>query len=213
MADRLKKLQVQINKLDRGNGLEIKNIALTEFIEEYISNPQNQSPLFAYIYDGNEHRSGNTVPEVMFDEVTETQYTTGEIAENERAPLEYVDFAPDALKIIFDNIISNAASHGFDEADNVAHYIKIEIASEGTDYVLTISNNGKPLDSRMLAQDVFIYNKSSKNGKNHFGIGGYEVGKLMREFGGEAQFISNPASDFPVAYKLIFHKTDIIKSF
>lgn len=207
------KLQVQINKLDRGNGLEIKNIALTEFIEEYISNPQNQSPLFAYIYDGNEHRSGNTVPEVMFDEVTETQYTTGEIAKNEGDPLEYVDFAPDALKIIFDNIISNAVSHGFDEADNVAHYIKIEIASEGTDYVLTISNNGKPLDSRMLAQDVFVYNKSSKNGKNHFGIGGYEVGKLMREFGGEAQFISNPASDFPVAYKLIFHKTDIIKSF
>jgi hypothetical protein len=207
------KLQVQINKLDRGNGLEVKNIALTEFIEEYISNRQNQSPLFKYLYDNNGHRANQTIPEFDFNEETGIWHAMGENVINEGDPIEYVDFAPEALKIIFDNIVSNATSHGFDESDNRKHYIKIELSTEGTDYVLTISNNGNPLDAKLSDEDVFVYNKSSKNGKSHFGIGGYEIYKLMREFGGDATFVSNPASDFPVAYKLIFHKTNIIKSF
>jgi signal transduction histidine kinase len=207
----LSKLQQQISKLDRGNGLQVKNFALTEFIESYISNPQNQSPLFKYIYDKAIHHADQTLLEYDQDDESGTFCATGKTILKEGDPLEFVDFAPDALKIIFDNIVSNATSHGF--VDNgKPHFIKIELTSEGSDYIITISNNGLPLDNRLTIQDVFTYNKSSKNGKSHFGLGGYEVQKLMREFGGEAEFSSAPNSEFPVSYKLVFHNTNIIYS-
>ena len=207
----LSKLQQQISKLDRGNGLQVKNFALTEFIESYISNPQNQSPLFKYIYDKAIHHADQTLLEYDQDDESGTFCATGKTILKEGDPLEFVDFAPDALKIIFDNIVSNATSHGF--VDNgKPHFIKNELTSEGSDYIITISNNGLPLDNRLTIQDVFTYNKSSKNGKSHFGLGGYEVQKLMREFGGEAEFSSAPNSEFPVSYKLVFHNTNIIYS-
>lgn len=203
------KLQQQINTLDRGNGLLTKNLALTEFIEEYISDPANKSPLFTYLYDETGHHAPQTLKEIDFDEETGVGIETGEIIHNEGDPMEYAEFAPDALKIIFDNIVSNARSHGFEGRENAINFIKFELGSEGDDYVITISNNGNPMHSQISAQDVFTYNKSSKNGKGHFGIGGYEVQKLMREFGGDAQIILDSQSDFPVSYKLIFHNSNI----
>lgn len=203
------KLQTQINTLDRGNGLVSQNLALTEFIENYISNSANKSPLFTYVYDETGHHASETLKEVDFDEETGTGVETGRIILNEGDPIEYAEFAPEALKIIFDNIVSNATSHGFEGRENAVNYIKFELSSEGDDYVITISNNGNPLHSQISAQDVFTYNKSSKNGKDHFGIGGYEVQKLMREFGGDAQIITDSDSEFPVSYRLIFHNTNI----
>ena len=207
------KLQYQINTLDRGNGLVSQNFALTEFIENYISNPANKSPLFTYMYDKTSHHAGQTIPEIDFDETTGKVDSTGEIVIKEGDPIEYVDFAPDALKIIFDNIISNAACHGFEGRENNLNIIKIELFSEGENHVITISNNGNPLHKQISHKDVFTYNKSSKNGNSHFGIGGYEIKKLMNEFGGDAEILSDSQSEFPVTYKLVFNKTNIIASF
>ena len=207
------KLQQQINTLDRGNGLVSQNFALTEFIETYISNPANKSPLFTYIYDNTSHYVGQTIPEIAIDETTGKAVLTGDIVAKEGDPIEYVDFAPDALKIIFDNIVSNAACHGFEGRDNNLNLIKIELFSEGDKHVITISNNGNPLHEQISKNDVFTYNKSSKNGGTHFGIGGYEIRKLMNEFGGDADIISDSQSEFSVTYKLVFYKTNIIASF
>ena len=85
--------------------------------------------------------------------------------------------------------------------------------SEGENHVITISNNGNPLHKQISHKDVFTYNKSSKNGGSHFGIGGYEIKKLMNEFGGDAEILSDSQSEFPVTYKLVFNKTNIIASF
>ncbi len=202
------KLQLQINKFDRGNGMEIKNFAITEFIEDYIA--QNQSPVFKYIYDITPHHMEHDVPDFDFDEETGRIIDYGELAFCAGDPWEFVDFAPDALKIIFDNIVSNAVSHGFEDRIDCSNIIKVELNSEGSNFVVMISNNGKPLDNQISIQDVFTYNRSSKNGKNHYGIGGYEVQKLMREFGGDAILLSNPESEFPVTYKLIFYKTNLL---
>lgn len=212
LQDVISQLQQQINKFDRGNGLEIKNFALTDFIEEYISSPKNQSPLFRYLYDGTSHHAVHTLPTIQFNNETGKFYATGDESLDKGNPIEYVDFAPEALKIIFDNIVNNAISHGFDNSNNIRNYIKIELSSEGTDHIITISNNGRPLDKRLTEQDVFTYNKSTKNGKDHFGIGGYEIYRLMQEFGGDAVLESDPNSDFPVTYKLIFHNTNIIQN-
>ena len=78
--------------------------------------------------------------------------------------------------------------------------------NNGLPYIL-ISNNGKPIHEKISLEDVFTYGRSSKSGQAHYGIGGYEVRNLMREFHGEAEFISTPQENFPVTYKLTFKET------
>ena len=206
----INQLQQQINKFDRGNGLAVKKFALTEFIEDYIS--RKQSPLFTFFYEKSMHHASQTLPEKEYNETTGEYRETGNIILNEGDPIEYVEFAPDALEIIFDNIVSNACCHGFKGRTN--NVIKIELMSEGDSYVINISNNGSAIHAQIRPEEVFVYGKTSKMGKSgdkdetHFGIGGYEVQKLMREFGGDAEFISDTESDFPVSYKLTFYNTN-----
>ena len=210
----INQLQQQINKFDRGNGLVVKRFALTEFIEEYIS--RKPSPLFTYDYDIMAHHASQILPEISIDEAKGELDITDNIVLNEGDPIEYVDFAPEALEIIFDNIISNACCHGFDDSQDKHYIIRIELNSVGDKYVIVISNNGSAIHDQIKPSEVFVYGKTSKmgkgsqNGETHFGIGGYEVQKLMREFGGDAEFVSNPDSDFPVSYKLTFFNTNLL---
>lgn len=205
-------LQQQISKLDRGNGLAVKKFALTEFIEDYIA--RKQTPMFMFSYDRSLHHASQTLPEVEFDEATGSSYETGKVILNEGDPIEYVEFAPEALEIIFDNIVSNACCHGFKDRADRQNILKIELTTEGENYVVVVSNNGSAIHKQIKPEDVFIYGKTSKMGaastdnESHFGIGGYEVQKLMREFGGDAKFVSEPDSEFPVSYKLIFYNTN-----
>ena len=111
--------------------------------------------------------------------------------------------------MIFDDIISNACSHGFKGRESGANKVKIEISSEGTEYIITISNNGLPLSEGVTSEDVFRYGQTSGNTTEHFGIGGYEVQKLMNEFEGEVEIISTPNDEYTVSYRLIFHNTNI----
>lgn len=207
LQEAISQLQQQISKFDRGNGLEVTKFALTEFIESYIA--KNQSPLFHFIYDNTGHRASQDIPDVCFNEETGEYYMTGEMIYEKGDPIEYVDFAPDALKIIFDNIIANACAHGFANSEE-NNLVKIELSSEGCDRVVAISNNGEPMHPQLSGNDVFTYGKTSKNGLNHYGIGGYEVKRLMREFDGDAMLVIDSESDFPVTYKLIFHSTNIV---
>lgn len=180
-------LQEQISKFDRGNGLAVKKFALTEFIEDYIARKQN--PLFTFLYDKSRYHALQTLLEV--------------------------EFAPEALEIIFDNIVSNACCHGFKDRADRQNILKIELSPEEDNYVVVVSNNGSAIHKQIKPEDVFIYGKTSKMGsastgsESHFGIGGYEVQKLMREFGGDAKFVSEPDSEFPVSYKLTFYNTNL----
>jgi sensor histidine kinase regulating citrate/malate metabolism len=168
--------------------------------------------LFTFLYEESLHHASKTLPEMEYDETTGNYRETGNFILNEGDPIEYVEFAPEALEIIFDNIISNACSHGFKDRTN--NIIKIELKSEGDNYVIIVSNNGTALHTQIKPEDVFVYGKTSMMGKSsdkgetHFGIGGYEVKKLMHEFGGDADFISNIESDFPISYKLTFYNTN-----
>lgn len=118
-----------------------------------------------------------------------------------------INFPKAALQIIFDNIVSNACSHGFEKREPAKNRIRIEIKSEGTNNVLYISNNGKPLDLQLQesTDNVFAYGISSKDkNSHHYGIGAYEVKNLMRQFEGEAELISEPQMEYTVTYKLTF---------
>lgn len=205
----IEQLQQQISKFDRGNGLVTENISLTKFIEDYIG--EHQSPIFRFQYDKTSHYKNIMVDvEEVYDDKGNLIGIKG--GREEVVTYESATFAPEALKIIFDNIISNACSHGFAGRENCpeGNIIKIDLYTEGTDHIITISNNGMPVSQNVTEEYVFTYNRSTQNGKNHYGIGGYEVKHLMQEFDGDAEFISQPDVEFPVKYKLIFHNTGIV---
>lgn len=117
-----------------------------------------------------------------------------------------VSFSKDALAIVFDDIISNACSHGFDNqasADN--NIVRISIDTSNGRPCVVVANNGKPFHDKLTVEDVFSYGRSSKNGKKHYGIGGYEVWQIMKQFGGDAEFVSSPDEKFTVSYRLTFN--------
>lgn len=196
----MQELQTKISKLDSGYGMQCREIPLTDFIEDYIQ--KNPSPIFQYVFDAMSNRIQQTITDL-----------DGEIVIAKGEPIGYVHFPVEALTIIFDNIINNACCHGFEGVVNSKNMVRIEIITEGENYIVNISNNGKPLLSGYDSESVLTYGISSKEGNGHYGIGGYEVRKLMQEFDGDAKFISNPSDEFSVTYKLIFRKNDIIASF
>lgn len=206
----IEQLQQQISKFDRGNGLVTENISLTKFIENYIA--EHRSPIFRFAYDKADHYRNIMVDmEEVYDEKGRLIDIKG--GREEEVTCENAVFAPEALTIIFDNIISNACSHGFvgREEKPDENIIRIELTTEGTDHIISISNNGMPVRDDVTENYVFRYNESTKHGKGHSGIGGYEVKHLMKEFDGDAEFISQPENEFPVTYKLIFHNTGIVQ--
>lgn len=172
----IKKLQMQVEHFWRADGLTVEDFSLDAFIRTYIKD--NQSPLFTYEYSSPAKHNGNKTTNVTF--------------------------AKHALTMVFDNIISNACSHGFENNSSNGNTVKIELLENNGRSCIVISNNGKPVHEKISAEDVFTYGRSSKSGQAHYGIGGYEVRNLMREFSGEAEFISSPQSEFPVSYKLTF---------
>lgn len=127
---------------------------------------------------------------------------------NETMPCPVL-FSTEALAMVLDNILSNAATHGFGGQAQPRNTVRIELSQSGTDYIVSVSNNGRPLREDFCVQDVFRYGQSSGESHQHCGIGGYEVFKLMREFGATVEFISTPEAEYPVEYRLIFHSTNI----
>ena len=196
----MQELQIKISKLDSGYGMQCGEIPLVEFVEGYIQ--KNQSPVFQYVFDAMSYRAYQT----LTDE-------SGNVIIEQGEPIDYVTFPIEALTIIFDNIINNACCHGFENTASSKNKVKIDITSEGEDIILNISNNGMPLVNGYDSESVLTYGVSSKEGNGHYGIGGYEVRKLMQEFDGDVKIISNPDDEFSVTYKLIFHKNNIEASF
>lgn len=206
----MSKLTTQLNKFDTGYGLVKQEIALTEFIEEFIQ--QNQSPLFRYEYNARDHRSQTDLPDLEMDD-EEIPHFNGRFILKNNDPLEFVNFPKEALTTIFDNIVSNACAHGFSDRPDADNIIKIDIRNSGSDYIVSIANNGNPLDANISCSDVTIYGQTSGDTHSHFGIGGYEIKRLMEEFGDEVKIVSEPDEEFKVTYNLIFHETNIIESF
>lgn len=201
----------QVGKFDVGYGMQVQNIALVGFIEDYINS--HESPLFTFVFEAKAHRFDKSLPDIDINpETGECEIHEGLIVEAGE-PREWVKFPCEALSIIFDNIISNACSHGFSGRENIENIIKIEIRSEGSDYILSIANNGNKMYPSYTEKDVFTYGRTSLSKSEHSGIGGYQVKKLMQEFGGTASVIVSNDDEFPVTYELRFTETNIVASF
>lgn len=211
MQEAVNTLRMHIEMLDRGNGLQVKQFGLVDFIEDYIT--KHQSTLFSFDFDGSKHRWNEDFYEPIWDEDGMiSDFNMNEIIVGKDDPMEVVNFAPEALIMVFDDIVSNARDHGF-EGRETGNVIRITIENVGSKYVVVIANNGAPLNSQLTGEDVFAYARSSKSGKGHSGLGGNEVRKLMRKYNGEADFVNDPDAEFPVAYKLTFNETNLAGSF
>lgn len=83
------------------------------------------------------------------------------------------------------------------------------------DYVIRISNNGTPLPKEVNPEDVFLYgfstslNESTKDGKVHHGLGGYDIRNILKKYKASVKIISTPNEEYTVTYVLTFTQTDL----
>ena len=187
----MSKLSTQLDKFDSGYGLSREEFALPTFLEQYIA--ENRSPDFTFEYNANAYRWNNE----------------GETNDTNVDKQPSITFSKEALTRVLDNIVNNARTHGFQGRLNEQNKIKLVIQPQGTDYILIVANNGAPLKDDFQKEDVFVYGQTSGETKEHFGIGGYEIKRLMNEFEGDVELLANSDSEFPIAYKLIFHNTHL----
>ena len=206
----LEVLSRQVSTFDVGYGMKVTRIFLTDFIDHYIET--HPRPNVHYDFQSEQYRVKKNLPFIEIDEIEgHIIEHPGQFLLEEGECTDGIDFPEEALTIIFENIISNAVAHGFTDPDK-EYTIHIEYNnSEGTSYVLSISNNGVPISSYIKPYDIFIWGNTT-GGKDHAGIGGYQIKDLMEEFGGKAEIISTPDEEFTVTYKLTFTKTNILYS-
>ena len=206
----LKVLNRQINTFDMGDSMMETEFSLTDFIDKYIE--EHPRPHVRYEFPSQQHRVDANIPQVDVDDTDPNNIKVieypGEYVALKGEAMDLIIFSEEALAIIFDNIVSNAVAHGFTDPDK-EYVIHIDFEAEGTNYVLFISNNGDPLPSGKDPSEVFVWGKT-EGGKEHAGIGGYQVKDLMEHFGGQAEIISTPDEEFTVTYKLTFTKTNLI---
>ena len=195
------KLHRQISTIDQGYGKTCSTILLGEFIETYVkSNPYGN---VSFIYRGAPSQQWEKMSDQSRSIVQSEPKSVDDWLALADMPLNpAIRFPQESLTTIFDNIVSNAVSHGLKDTDKPME-IKFEIEDYGSEIVLLISNNGTPLSSGFSAEDIFTYGVSTGGGE-HAGIGAYQVRNLMEEFGGHVEIISAPEEEFPVTYRLTF---------
>ena len=210
----LKVLNRQITTFDMGDSMEKTEFSLTDFIVKYID--EHPRPHVRYEFPLQQHKAYVNIPKKDIEGIESIDLENQEINEyqgEEYVALECEDldlavFSKEALTIIFENIVSNAVAHGFTDPDK-EYVVHFDFKAEGSNYILYISNNGDPLPAYKDPSEVFIWGNTS-GGKDHAGIGGYQVKDLMEHFGGKAEIISTPDEEFTVTYKLTFTKTNLL---
>ncbi len=210
----LKVLNRQISTFDMGDSMEKTEFSLTAFIVKYID--EHPRPHVRYEFPLQQHKAYVNVPKEDIEGIESIDPDNQEI--NDYQGKEYVVlegeemdmavFSKEALTIIFENIVSNAVAHGFTDPDK-EYVIHFDFKAEGSNYILFISNNGAPLPAFKDPSEVFIWGKTN-GGKEHAGIGGYQIKDLMEHFDGKAEIISTPDEEFTVTYKLTFTKTNLL---
>lgn len=210
----IKSVSKAVNAFTAGEDTIYKEeyIALAPFFEHYCETHKNSLYRIEYQSSGDDY-ANQSVP--LYDEDDMSNLITlNEYAIEKGEPLKYVKFAVDALNLILLDVCTNAVEYGFKGRETYDNIVRISIESKETSYIVYISNNGAPANTTLTPSDVFKFGITTSGQRdNHSGIGGYEIDKLMKRYGGSVEFISQPESDFPVTYKLIFNKTNIVASY
>ena len=206
----MKRLKKQISTMDTGSEFTPVEIGLGSFIQHYItSHPRSE---FKYI-DQTDCIAQEDFPAHDFQwEPWLTTLSRKDYVWMKGDDLYFINFPEEALNIILDNIISNACAHGF-KSNEKSYYIRFKVEISGKNISLLISNNGEPLHKDLDTQGIFKYGNTTGNTSDgHYGIGGYQVWKLMKDFNGTSEVISTPEDNFTVTYKLTFPLSNHVAS-
>jgi type I restriction enzyme M protein len=112
------------------------------------------------------------------------------------------------LKVLLDNLISNAEKHGFDDMrpDNL---MRINISIIDQRLVIEVQNNGKSFPPKFTRAQYIQEFRTSHSDKGQ-GIGGFQVHQIATLFGDKDwQLTSDPKEIFPVRFLFRFpiHET------
>lgn len=121
-----------------------------------------------------------------------------------------ITFSKNALICILKNLIYNARKHGFNgRKAGYNNIVRISTKVIADDIIISVSNNGIAF-KHGIEDKIFEYGSTTKRGQDgHSGTGCFEVKKLMTSNNrGDVEVVSDPDSDFPVMFNLIFHIQD-----
>ena len=215
IGDFLKAVNKAINAFTAGEEEIYKeeNVSLAPFFIEYRNTHKNS--VFQIDYQpSNDDFADKDIPAIIYDkDGNPTGVSDTDFVIRKGEPTKAIKFSQAALERIMDDICANALEYGFKGREDENNRIKIEIQTKDGCYVVFVSNNGHPAKPGLNSEDVFKFGITSSGHRNrHSGIGGYEIKKLMERFEGKVEFVNSPTEAFPVAYKLVFTKTNIINT-
>lgn len=108
------------------------------------------------------------------------------------------------LKILFDNIFSNAHKYAFEKkpfSANQTVVVELGITEEG--FFINILNNGKPFPKNM-DKEKFISKYKTSDAANGTGLGGYDINRIAEYFETEWFLRLNTDPFFPVQFNFWF---------
>ncbi|MBO4892469.1 MAG: sensor histidine kinase [Prevotella sp.] len=136
--------------------------------------------------------------------------STGSVIFRRGEILSQFQFPKDALEKIFDNIISNAQSHGFVKS-RADYKIKFSWYTEDKTVKILIENNGSPIPDDRDPSSLLEYGVSTVlHCDGHNGIGCNEIDDVMRRYDGKVDIISSPQEEYTVKYLLTFSRSNSI---
>lgn len=108
------------------------------------------------------------------------------------------------LKILFDNIFSNAHKYGFEKKDfSSAHSVIVELGLTDEGFFINILNNGKPFPKN-IDKEKFISKYKTSDKANGTGLGGYDINRIAEYFETEWFLRLNTDPLFPVQFNFWF---------
>lgn len=180
---------------------EAKKFDPEEFMEEFIAKEEkgwlNFKPVITWKKGNNKAKTN------IYDE-------DGHIVIAKGKPLNEIIFPKDALKKIFENIISNAKSYAFTDDARKDYQLKFSWHTKGTVLIIEIENNGTPIPEDRDTTSLLKYGVSTAlHHDGHNGIGCNEIDSIMSQYNGKVSIVSTPKELFTVKYVLTFNNSNI----
>ncbi|OAV43956.1 N-6 DNA methylase [Lewinella sp. 4G2] len=117
----------------------------------------------------------------------------------------------DLLRVMFDNLITNADKHGFDNF-LPSNLMTVDAAIVDNKLILDIRNNGKPFPPK-FGQEQFIQEFKTTDSSIGQGIGGAHINRIANYLGcSDWTVTSNHTAAFPVAFHFSFPVIELSES-
>ena len=174
-----------------------------EFIENYIENEKkgwlNFKPVVSWEKGNNKAKQ-------------EIKNVEGLVVFEEGKTINTFVFPKDALKKIFDNILSNAKAYAFTDDLRKDYQLKFSWGTDGTSLIINIENNGTPIPEDRDTASLLEYGGSTAlHQDGHNGIGCNEINDIITRYDGRVEIVSTPKEDYTVKYILTFNNANVFR--